>query len=203
MFDVSVFIFISDHESATKLAVIKANLTEERNLLIANLTEERNLLIANLTEVTEELKRLQRLAKKSDLTFLTEKTCPAGWTKNDCVCYLLSNKSSSWDEGRDDCRARGADLVVIDTLKEQVSILTRNSESAWIGLTDRAEEGHWKWVDGTPLTETFWEINQPDNGSGRPQYGEEDCAEIRGVGHKLWNDLNCESQLHWICEQTA
>uniref|UniRef100_A0A665X3T9 C-type lectin domain-containing protein n=1 Tax=Echeneis naucrates TaxID=173247 RepID=A0A665X3T9_ECHNA len=148
MFDVSVFIFISDHESATKLAVIKANLTEERNLLIANLTEERNLLIANLTEVTEELKRLQRLAKKSEchfakthpgslymynsthfpltfnalsLTFLTEKACPAGWRMLHCSCYHLSTKSASW-EGRKDCRARGADLVVIDSPEKQVRV---------------------------------------------------------------------------------
>ena len=36
------------------------------------------------------------------------------------TCYLISTKSGSWEKGRKDCRARGADLVVIDNYEEQV-----------------------------------------------------------------------------------
>ncbi|XP_075968444.1 CD209 antigen-like [Anarhichas minor] len=68
--------------------------------------------------------------------------------------YLLSNKSGSWEESRKDCRDKGADLVIIDSLQEQKFILSIvDTIYTWIGLSDRDEEGTWKWVDGTPLTE--------------------------------------------------
>uniref|UniRef100_A0A4W6FTW8 C-type lectin domain-containing protein n=1 Tax=Lates calcarifer TaxID=8187 RepID=A0A4W6FTW8_LATCA len=114
-----------------------------------------------------------------------------------CSCYLFSDESGSWDQGRENCRARGADLVVIDSPKEQVQF---TSGSAWIGLSDRDEEGTWKWVNKTPLNLVYWEKIQPDNGGGDPQWGEEDCAEIRSDG---WNDLSCDASLRWICEKLS
>uniref|UniRef100_A0A4W4G1S2 C-type lectin domain-containing protein n=1 Tax=Electrophorus electricus TaxID=8005 RepID=A0A4W4G1S2_ELEEL len=52
---------------------------------------------------------------------------------------------------RNDCKQRGADLVVIKSREEQVS-KTFSQTEAWIGLTDKDNEGSWKWVDGTALT---------------------------------------------------
>lgn len=52
--------------------------------------------------------------------YLTGQTCPTGWTMFNVSCYLLSNESGSWEKGRQDCRARGADLVIIDSHEEQV-----------------------------------------------------------------------------------
>uniref|UniRef100_A0A4W6FUR7 C-type lectin domain-containing protein n=1 Tax=Lates calcarifer TaxID=8187 RepID=A0A4W6FUR7_LATCA len=132
------------------------------------------------------------------LVYLTETTCPTGWTNFSCSCYLFSDESGSWDQGRENCRARGADLVVIDSPKEQEFLLRFTSGSAWIGLSDRDEEGTWKWVNKTPLNLVYWEKIQPDNGGGDPQWGEEDCAEIRSDG---WNDLSCDASLRWICEK--
>uniref|UniRef100_A0A8C9XRK0 C-type lectin domain-containing protein n=1 Tax=Sander lucioperca TaxID=283035 RepID=A0A8C9XRK0_SANLU len=87
--------------------------------------------------------------------YLTEKTCPAGWRMFSSSCYLLSAESGSWEKGRQYCRDRGADLVVIDSSEEQtfLSEFIKKATWYWIGLTDRDEEGTWKWVDGTPLTQ--------------------------------------------------
>ncbi|XP_033181705.1 CD209 antigen-like protein A [Anabas testudineus] len=134
-------------------------------------------------------------------------TCPAGWTKFSCFCYFLSPKTGSWTEGRQDCRTRGADLVVIDSAEEQtlLSDLTKEETLSWIGLTDGEHEKTWKWIDGTPLTLSYWEEDQPDNGGGQAKWGEEDCAHIRTgkktIGH--WNDWSCRASLHWICEKKA
>uniref|UniRef100_A0A3Q1GZ54 C-type lectin domain-containing protein n=1 Tax=Anabas testudineus TaxID=64144 RepID=A0A3Q1GZ54_ANATE len=126
--------------------------------------------------------------------FVTDKTCPAGWTKFSCFCYFLSTKTGSWTEGRQDCRTRGADLVVIDNSAEVQTFLSGfTSYSAWIGLTDVENEGIWKWIDDTGLTLKYWAENQPDN------HGEEDCAHLRS--DNFLNDLSCQTSSQWICEK--
>ncbi|XP_049905194.1 CD209 antigen-like protein C isoform X1 [Epinephelus moara] len=191
---VCVHYHVSAYGSAPDLSMIKANLTESLNASydkISSLTEERDRLKARITEMTEELKK----------SVPKEKTCPAGWKMFSCACYILSSVSGSWNEARKDCRGRGADLVVIDSSAEQEFLNKFTQTYAWIGLTDRDEEGTWKWIDGTPLTLSNWGNNQPDNGGGDPQWGEEDCAHIRLNGE--WNDRSCKTLLRWICEKMA
>ncbi|XP_055360843.1 C-type lectin domain family 4 member M-like [Betta splendens] len=171
------------HDAAAQLSTIKANVTD--------LTEERNQLKTNVNE----MQKLQQ-----SLLSATGKTCPAGWRRFGCSCYLLSSQSGPWTDGRDDCRSRDAHLVVIDSSKEQWFISRFTNQDAWIGLSDRDQEGTWTWIDGTPLTSTsaqFWGTNQPDN-SGPT--GDEDCGEIIGYGD-WWNDLRCEASRKWICEK--
>uniref|UniRef100_A0A8C9XR88 C-type lectin domain-containing protein n=1 Tax=Sander lucioperca TaxID=283035 RepID=A0A8C9XR88_SANLU len=158
--------------SAADLSTIKANLTEclqASDNKLSSLTEERDRLNSRLTEMAKELDRLQQ-----------NKTCPAEWRMFSSSCYLLSAESGSWEKGRQYCRDRGADLVVIDSSEEQMflSKCIKKDTQYWIGLTDRDEEGTWKWVDGTPLTLKNWRREQPDNGRGDPRCGEEDCAHI-------------------------
>ncbi|XP_071338318.1 CD209 antigen-like protein E [Trachinotus anak] len=187
----------SVHGLTAELATIKANLSERLQISdnkSSSLTEERDQLNARLTEITEERDRLQRLSRRN-------KTCPTGWRMFSCTCYFFSTESGSWEKGREDCRAKGADLVVIDSPEQRTFLAGLISKPTWIGLTDREEEGIWKWVDGTPLKLTYWEKNQPDNGGGDPQYGEEDCAHIRTLEDTNWNDLSCDSSLQWICEK--
>ncbi|XP_039674623.1 CD209 antigen-like protein A [Perca fluviatilis] len=141
-------------------------------------------------------KELDRLQQK--------KTCPAGWSMFSSSCYLLSAESGSWEKGRQDCRDRGADLVVIESSQEQTFISGIINRGTWIGLTDKDEEGTWIWVDGTPLTLKYW-AGPPDNGGGDPQWGEEDCAHIvAGMDTGAnWNDRRCDNSLQWICEKMA
>ncbi|XP_071338217.1 CD209 antigen-like protein E [Trachinotus anak] len=186
--------------SDAELSTIEANLTEHHKASdnkLSSLTEERDLLIANLTTMMKELNRLQSLSKQ-------KKTCPAGWRMFSCTCYLLSTESGSWENGREDCRDRGADLVVIDSPEEQefLSKIIIKKET-WIGLTDRDKKNTWKWIHGAPLTQKYWKKGQPDKGNGNPKWGEEDCAVIEpGMKpEENWNDLRCDASRQWICEE--
>ncbi|KAM6897978.1 C-type lectin domain family 4 member E-like [Lycodopsis pacificus] len=187
--------------SAADLSTIKANLTERLRASedkLSSVSEERDLLTASLTNLTQEMDRLQRLCNQ-------KKTCPEGWRRFNSSCYLPSTRSGSWEESRKDCRDKGADLVIIDSLQEQKFLLRIVvTQFTWIGLSDRDDEGTWKWVDGTPLTEAYWG-SPPDNGGGDPQWGEEDCAEIIDDrnAERNWNDLRCDNARKWICENLA
>ncbi|XP_065806042.1 C-type lectin domain family 4 member E-like [Labrus bergylta] len=93
-------------------SAIEANLQDRENQL-SSLTEQRDLLNATLTEMTEELQRLQCF-------FNQTRTCPAGWKSFIGSCYLFSDRTKTWQDSRQDCRVRGADLVVVDSFEEQV-----------------------------------------------------------------------------------
>uniref|UniRef100_A0A672HX61 C-type lectin domain-containing protein n=1 Tax=Salarias fasciatus TaxID=181472 RepID=A0A672HX61_SALFA len=127
------------------------------------------------------------------LTLNTCKICPDVHS-----FYYISQIKKTWHDSRNDCLKRGADLVIINSREEQ-DFSRRLSKRMWIGLTDRAQEGTWRWVDGSPLNTSYWFPGEPNNN----QMGkEEDCGEIYSIAEgNNWNDWSCDSQNHWICEK--
>ncbi|KAM9449640.1 CD209 antigen-like protein A isoform 2-T2 [Clarias gariepinus] len=111
------------------------------------------------------------------------------WKNLSSSLYYFS-EMKNWDESRQDCRERGADLVIINSKEKQLK-----GSRTWIGLSDRDKEGEWKWVDGTPLTSGNWGPGQPDN------FNEEDCAEIGFPDKQDLNDRPCSHKQGWICEK--
>uniref|UniRef100_A0A672HWY4 C-type lectin domain-containing protein n=1 Tax=Salarias fasciatus TaxID=181472 RepID=A0A672HWY4_SALFA len=88
--------------------------------------------------------------------YLSGQLLPEGWVYFQSSLYHVSSTKKTWQESRDDCLSRGADLMIIDSQEEQVAydFLRRLSKEMWIGLTDSAQEGTWRWVDGTLLRDT-------------------------------------------------
>ncbi|KAM9449571.1 uncharacterized protein Hap1MRO34_022099 [Clarias gariepinus] len=137
---------------------------------------------------------------------LAEDIRKPGWIVFRSSLYYMSIGGKSWDESRQDCRQRGANLVIINSREEQDFIeMLRRGNSAWIGLRDRGTEGEWKWVDGTPLTTAFWWTNEPSKSNG-----DENCVETgykpddgRPVNDLIstWNDNSCFGLNSWICEK--
>ncbi|XP_044229435.1 C-type lectin domain family 12 member B-like [Thunnus albacares] len=153
-----------------------------------NLTEAYTVLSSNITNVSRENQQLkaenqwlkaenQRLkAENQRLKAENQKRnfepCQTGWFHFQASCYAIGNQST-WEEARDDCRSKKADLVVIESPDEQfifMSVLCSNisfcdhqefisnitraglgTSGYWIGL--RAEAGSWQWVNGSDLTE--------------------------------------------------
>ncbi|XP_042168992.1 CD209 antigen-like protein E isoform X1 [Oncorhynchus tshawytscha] len=182
-------------------------LTKERDQLqtsYSTLTKEQDKIQTNYNTMTKERDQLQteRDVLSGWLTSLKQ-TCPERWQKFESSWYFLSTETKTWKESREDCLQRGADLVIINNNKEQEFLFNLNKR-VWIGLTDSVTEGTWRWVDGTPLTTPrYWSSHQPDNGDGKPEYGVEDCVQIRKDQSPLeaWNDVSCRSKLNWVCEK--
>ena len=88
------------------------------------------------------------------------------------------------------CEQIGGQLVTIDSDEE--NFLVNNFSAGWIGLSDVAEEGVFRWMSGERARFTAWGVGQPDNA------GDEDCVELLVSGE--WNDLPCQVARFAICE---
>uniref|UniRef100_UPI0037E779BD CD209 antigen-like protein E n=1 Tax=Semicossyphus pulcher TaxID=241346 RepID=UPI0037E779BD len=126
-----------------------------------------------------------------------------GWVYLHPSFYYISSTKKSWQESREDCQQRGADLLIINSKEEQVCIhdfSRKFHKLMWIGLTQRQSRGIWKWVDGTLLTKSYWGPGEPNSYQGKT----EDCAEIKlHDNENSWNDIPCGDQNFWICEKTG
>uniref|UniRef100_A0A674A7H4 C-type lectin domain-containing protein n=1 Tax=Salmo trutta TaxID=8032 RepID=A0A674A7H4_SALTR len=154
------------------------------------LTKERDQLQTSYNNQTEERDQLLAIINKY-------RTCPQDWKKSGCSCYYISPDKKTWDESRKDCQARGATLVIINSREEQALIKAFNKK-AWFGLTDIEVEGTWRWVDGTPLTTSYWKKGEPNDMQG------EDCALVEDTlkdSVVAWNDMPCNHTNSWICER--
>uniref|UniRef100_A0A4W5QTZ6 C-type lectin domain-containing protein n=1 Tax=Hucho hucho TaxID=62062 RepID=A0A4W5QTZ6_9TELE len=171
-----------------------------------NVTAEKDLLQTSSNTLTEERDQLQKerddlMRKFSNL----KQTCPEGWQKFQSSWYFISTETKTWEESRKDCLERGADLVIVNSDKEQEFLFGLN-KGAWIGLTDSVTEGTWTWVDDTPLNISYWHSQQPDNGRDDLKNGEEDCVELNTETWppvKAWNDQACLDNRRWICEKVV
>uniref|UniRef100_A0AAZ3Q1K0 C-type lectin domain-containing protein n=1 Tax=Oncorhynchus tshawytscha TaxID=74940 RepID=A0AAZ3Q1K0_ONCTS len=167
-------------------------LTKERDQLqtsYSSLSKEREQLQTSYNNLTKERDQLQTCNKYG--------TCPQDWIRSCCSCYYISTDEKTWDGSRKDCQVRGANLVIINSREEQALIKAFNKK-AWFGLTDIEVEGTWRWVDGTPLTTSYWNKGEPNDLQG------EDCALVDNTQKDpvvAWNDVPCNLKNGWICER--
>ncbi|XP_074483081.1 uncharacterized protein LOC141762859 [Sebastes fasciatus] len=181
-------------------------------------TPDLEAVIKNLTEEGEDLKRKLSTCDSSRANFeaiiknLTAErgdlkrklsffgTNPQlGWVSFNHSFYYFSSNFNSWQESREDCQQRGADLMIINS-KEEQEFGSQFNRDTWIGLTDSETEGTWKWVDGTALGTSYWRTGEPNSFEGR----DEDCGEIRDFEEERnWNDVPCKKQSYWICEKVG
>ncbi|XP_034056954.1 snaclec 3-like isoform X2 [Gymnodraco acuticeps] len=124
--------------------------------------------------------------------------CQKGWLLTEPSCYAYNDaqppNQKTWEEAQGDCRGKNSDLAVAHNSEEKEAIKKKSfgTNGFWIGL--RVEDGEWKWVDGSDLTESSW-IDPPDPVDGR-------CA-LFYTGRNTWSSVSCGATHQWICQQKA
>lgn len=107
--------------------------------------------------------------------------------------------ATDWQAAQQTCVSHGLHLANFRDGSEQDDIMVLAGRYAagrwWIGLTDAASEGAWRWVDGSPINNYVnWASGQPDSGTG-----DEDCGASSTISVP-WHDLDCATALPFICE---
>ena len=107
----------------------------------------------------------------------------------------------TWIQAKADAVARGGRLAVFPTnnLYDRIISKVRQTYSwhLWLGLTDEAQEGVWRWLDGSPLTYSRWHAGEPNS------QGNEDYAHVLEGGLTTWNDHNAGVALSYLLERRA
>jgi hypothetical protein len=124
--------------------------------------------------------------------------------------YVFCNVNISWTAARDNCASIGMLLVRIDDAAESQWVYDNvydgpPRQGVWIGANDLAQEGEWRWTDGTLFwlgtsagsvqdgLFAAWHSTQPSGQEPR------DCAALDGntLG---WYDLDCTIPQPYACE---
>jgi hypothetical protein len=109
---------------------------------------------------------------------------------------------SNWSDARAEAQALGGDLVVISDQAENDWVFLTFAQwggvprHLWIGLTDEVVEGTFVWVDGTPLSYTNWNWQEPNNSLANDPVNGEDYVTAYPSGE--WLDLHDTNYSQWF-----
>lgn len=126
--------------------------------------------------------------------------------------YVFCDALLSWQDAQDHCAQAGWRLVRMDSVEENDWVratsvlelgLTSNAQ-LWLGATDAAEEGLWRWTDKT----VFSVQGKPEGGlysswaTGMPRAGDAlaNCALMVPASGPGWSDADCALPSAFVCE---
>ncbi|RVE67082.1 hypothetical protein OJAV_G00113660 [Oryzias javanicus] len=174
------FLFLAGLMTHYLLLSLENNKINDYNHLLTELT----VINKTLIDETNQLKNK-----------IEGQRCPELWMRFRSSCYYKSIERKTWTDSRSFCLYEGADLLVINSREEQEFVfkLTPNKES-WIGLSVYSSYPYgWRWVNGSPLTETFW-----DETLSRPSSN--NYAVVLSDEGKVTQQYNTYIR-NWICEK--
>ena len=135
-------------------------------------------------------------------------SCLGDWEEEGDRCYLWPLFRSNWREADEYCMKEGGHLASVTNMKIHNYIQSKVTIGQihtyfWIGGTDQAQEGDWRWTDGSPWNFTMWGPGQPDNWLPWGHDEDEDCLQINFEWHSKsgWNDIKCNTQIEFVCSQ--
>ncbi|XP_059043503.1 C-type lectin domain family 2 member F-like [Mustela lutreola] len=104
-------------------------------------------------------------------------------------CYYFSEEEKSWDESKKSCEDMNSSLMKIDNKAEQNFIQSKIRYNYWIGLYKVRDKHPWKWLDGTPLSQTV-----------HFQQSKEDvkCGHLKP---STLSTADCQKPFRYICEK--
>jgi hypothetical protein len=119
--------------------------------------------------------------------------------------YAVCPTALSWQAARASCQSHpDMDLARIETPEENAAVIG-GAGSYWLGASDAASEGTWRWADndeqlwagdqtGDATMYTNFAMGEPSNSAAN-----RDCAAARGAD-KAWTAEDCATTRPYICE---
>ncbi|KAM3823924.1 asialoglycoprotein receptor 1-like isoform 3-T3 [Vipera latastei] len=180
----------NDLKTLQKIDQMVKNLTEEIKKGKSHFQDQIHKLQGTLEQLNCDLEDT-----KHNGTGLVKGCCPRGWRLFQQSCYWLSSAQKSWNEAKQDCEDKQAQLVIITSRLEREFVFRfTKTHNVWIGLKFNGRT--WKWLDGTPYT-----VQRSDWSPNQPVSYEQFCTKTYLNG--LWSETYCQFRFRWLCEMQA
>lgn len=123
-----------------------------------------------------------------------------GWFIGNDTQYFINTDVTDMESARAFCKKNFGDLAVITGDSERRFLWKLISKGSfgqyYIGMYVNLDKS-FSWVDGTPVTYTAWDKNEPNFANN-----DENCVTIyKRMG--VWNDINCGLELPSICKRSS
>lgn len=134
-----------------------------------------------------------RFLEHRERTSSNRASCPPGWTCLGKRAFRVFDDRKNWVDAEKACEYEGPGvrLATVNSREENDLLWSLGGGGhTWIGLSDRATEGDFRWVDGQDAQgrpyRNWWRWEPNDAGR------REDCAHLWHPGSGTWNDLPCD-----------
>ncbi|CAG0906251.1 unnamed protein product [Cyprideis torosa] len=147
---------------------------------------------------TPDIPNVQNAADPALVLYQPEVECLPDWLYFPLTfrCYFYDATYRTWEHARDNCTARGGELTPVRNRDENDFVFNMSTAGSfgylWFGGNDFKVENEWEFLDGTKLTWTNFNLNQPENSTTQQ------CLAIRR-DINLWHDLICSSNNPSVC----
>ncbi|XP_047741225.1 type-2 ice-structuring protein-like [Hyalella azteca] len=122
-------------------------------------------------------------------------------------CVHVIQAGSTWAAARTLCGLLGGDLIILDDCHQYRKVYLYLTEKGykpvtfWIGGSDLAVEGQWRWIDGSPMAMgvPYW----GNTGAGAPEPnnpGVENCMELSSAWMYRFSNTLCNNTRRVVCE---
>ncbi|XP_068745159.1 perlucin-like protein [Montipora capricornis] len=156
-----------------------------------------SVLLLLLAVVTSRIAALDdaKLVEMFKQTFGAQ--CPSGWERFGRYCYLVSGYTGTRDQARSYCRARGGDLVKINSAEENEFVLNLIQQRQpslgefWIDLKWYSSVKQFLWNDNSVPVYKNWAPHEPNGKVNEPcviMWNGQNVS-LRPSG--TWNDRSC------------
>jgi hypothetical protein len=106
------------------------------------------------------------------------------------TCFVVFGTPRTFAAAATACAAESMTLAIVRSPNANQTIQSLvTSVEAFLGATDAAVEGQFRWPDNTSFTFTNFRSGEPNNGNGN-----EDCVIIQGQLGGVWDDRPCAGQ---------
>ncbi|XP_038064496.1 C-type lectin domain family 4 member A-like [Patiria miniata] len=126
--------------------------------------------------------------------------CPGpGWQLWKGSCYVLTDKTSTWQEGKSACRSMGGRMAAPRSSEENdffVSLAGPGGK-VWIACKfNTAVAGGQLACEGVEAEFTKWHNGEPNNDS-------EECVLLKAISSGTWFDYSCQNPYPSVCKKRA
>ncbi|XP_009969334.3 C-type lectin domain family 12 member A-like isoform X2 [Tyto alba] len=158
------------------LAVLFFQIHKDYRTQLRDLNMTKNELQANFSNMLQTIGNQLCLDGESKLKNNGQNCvlCPANWKwEGNDMCYYHSEEKESSEQSHQFCSSQNSTLLLIKEAAKLELVKKFPRRIYWLGLTFRAEQKEWYWVDNTALTEE-----------------QKSC-------------MSCREKLYYVCEKPA